>query len=965
MYLNFIKIGKLLEKRKLFDNKYVLQYCIRRELQTRNQTIDIKRSRSSFGAQPISHSPNHKVIAIRREDASVWERRAPLAPLHVRQLVKKGVRVIVQPSNRRAYPLQSYVQAGAVIQEDISEAPVVIGVKQVPIDSLLPNKTYAFFSHTIKAQEANMSLLDAILDRNIRLIDYEKMVDNNQRVVAFGRYAGIAGMIDIMHGLGLRLLALGHHTPFMHIGPAHNYRNSGMTKQAVRDAGYEIALSMMPRSIGPLTFVFTGSGNVSQGAQEIFQELPYEYVDVKDLSKVAQLGQPTKVYGSIVTRADHWVRKDGGDFDPDEANTHPERYYSNFATEIAPHASVIVNGIYWAHDSPKLLTIPDAKRLLQPQYQPWLPISVGSPALPHRLIAICDISADPGGSIEFMTECTTIDNPFCLYDADYNKHSTDFAGPGVLVCSIDNMPTQLPLEATQSFGDLLKPYIDDIINSDATKPFESCNFGSVVKNATIASNGLLTPNFEYIMDLRKKKDSSGPTKKSQSNQKNVLVLGAGYVSAPLVELLTRDDNIYVTVASELQGPGDELVKKALKSNAHSLVIDVSKNSEQLDKLIEDSDLVVSLLPYALHPKIAEKCIRLKTNMVTASYATPQMKELNDAAIEAGITVVNEVGLDPGVDHLLAMECFDHVHSNGGKITSFVSYCGGIPVPENADNPLRYKFSWNPKGVLLNSVAGAKWIENNEIREIPAGGALMDIANDIDFLHGYNLEGYPNRDSTIYKDIYGISSAKMVLRGTLRYKGFCDIMKGLHLMKLLDSTPHPSLHPKGPEITWKQFMTLQLGHQDDILLSNLKNLIYERVGNETRVNAIEKLGLLEEEPIFKLDTPIDTITHFLANKLSYGPNERDIIIMRHNIGIEWPDGSKEQKNINFVVYGDPNGYSAMAKTVGYPAGIAAKMVLNGEIQTRGVIAPMTSEIYHPMIKRLHDEGITYTETSNKL
>ena len=140
------------------------------------------------------------------------------------------------------------------------------------------------------------------------------------------------------------------------------------------------------------------------------------------------MGQPTKVYGSIVTRADHWVRKDGGSFDPIEADIHPERYYSNFAKEIAPHASVIVNGIYWSPNSPKLLTIPDAKRILQPQSTPWLPISVGSPALPHRLLAICDISADPGGSIEFMTDCTTIDNPFCLYDADYHKQSTDFAG---------------------------------------------------------------------------------------------------------------------------------------------------------------------------------------------------------------------------------------------------------------------------------------------------------------------------------------------------------------------------------------------------------------------------------------------------------------------------------------------------------------------------------------------------------
>ena len=184
------------------------------------------------------------------------------------------------------------------------------------------------------------------------------------------------------------------------------------------------------------------------------------------------------------------------------------------------------------------------------------------------------------------------------------------------------------------------------------------------------------------------------------------------------------------------------------------------------------------------------------------------------------------------------------------------------------------------------------------------------------------------------------------------------------MKLLDTDPHPSLHPKGPEITWKQFLITLLGHQDDILTSNLKNLVYERVENEFRLDAIENLGLLEEEPIVKLNTPIDTITHFLANKLSYKPNERDIIIMRHNIGIEWPDGTNEERYINLVVYGDPNGYSAMAKTVGYPTGIAAKMVLNGEIQTRGVIAPMTSEIYHPMLMRLRDEGITSTETSKK-
>lgn len=173
-----------------------------------------------------------KTIAIRREDQSVWERRAPLAPSNVRRLVRAGVKVLVQPSNRRAYPAQSYLAAGALLQEDISDASVIFGVKQVPIDQLIPNKTYCFFSHTIKAQETNMPLLDAILEKNIRLLDYEKLTDNNgQRVVAFGKYAGVAGMVNILHGLGLRLLALGHHTPFMVCEIFHSLLNESKWKK--------------------------------------------------------------------------------------------------------------------------------------------------------------------------------------------------------------------------------------------------------------------------------------------------------------------------------------------------------------------------------------------------------------------------------------------------------------------------------------------------------------------------------------------------------------------------------------------------------------------------------------------------------------------------------------------------------------------------------------------------------------
>ncbi|KAK0044758.1 alpha-aminoadipic semialdehyde synthase mitochondrial [Biomphalaria pfeifferi] len=445
-------------------------------------------------------------VAILRETVNAWERRAPLSPTQVLKLIKNGVKVIVQPSNRRAYSMKEYSDVGAVIKEDLSEASLMIGVKAVPVDSLIREKTYAFFSHTIKAQEDNMPLLDAILEKDIRLIDYEKMVDDKGvRMVAFGKYAGVSGMINILHGLGLRLLALGHHTPFMLIGPSHSYRNTAMAKQAVRDAGYEIALGHMPKSIGALTFVFTGSGNVSQGAQEVFQELPHEYVQPEHLPIVSVQGSTSQLYACVVRRRDHYKRKDGGKFDAEEFENHPERYISTFSHDIAPYASCIINGIYWAPGAPRLITVLDAKTALQPTVAPWLPSSPGCPTLPHRLLAICDISADPRGSIEFMRECTSIDKPFCLYDARKNINTYSFAGDGVLICSIDNMPAQIPREATEYFGSLLLPYIDEMLKSNAKTPFAEYDFSPVIRNAIIASNGELTPNFKYIQHLRTKR----------------------------------------------------------------------------------------------------------------------------------------------------------------------------------------------------------------------------------------------------------------------------------------------------------------------------------------------------------------------------------------------------------------------------------------------------------------------------
>ncbi|KAG8142854.1 putative Alpha-aminoadipic semialdehyde synthase protein [Naja naja] len=838
----------------------------------------------------------HKsVLAIRREDVNAWERRAPLAPRHVKMLTNLGYKVLVQPSNRRAIHEKDYIKAGGIIQEDISQACLIVGVKRPPEDKLIPNKNYAFFSHTIKAQEANMSLLDEILSKNIRLIDYEKMVDHRGvRVVAFGKWAGVAGMINILHGMGLRFLALGHHTPFMHIGMAHNYRNSSQAVQAVRDAGYEISLGLMPKSIGPLTFVFTGTGNVSKGAQEMFNALPCEFVEPHELKEVSRTGDLRKVYGTVLSRHQHLVRKTDGVYDPVEYDKHPELYTSQFNNDIAPYATCVINGIYWEQNTPRLLSRQDAQKLLAP-LQPSPAATEGCPELPHKLVAICDISADTEGSIEFMTECTTIDSPFCMYDADQHIIHDSVEGLGILMCSIDNLPAQLPIESTECFGDMLFPYIEEMLLSDASEPLESQNYSPVVRDAVITSNGSLTDKYKYIQKLRENREYMQSL--TMDKKKKVLILGSGYVSEPVIEYLTRDPNVEITAvspvslcprtASIMKSQLEHLSKKY--NNVAPIIMNITED-ERLSSLVKKHNLVISLLPYSFHPLVAKKCIDSRVNLVTASYLTPEMKELQKS----------EVGLDPGLDHMLAMDCIDKAKEVGAEIIN-----------------------------------------------IPAGGALLDSVTVMDFFPGLNLEGFPNRDSTKYAEPYGIQSAHTLLRGTLRYTGYCKAIEGFVKLGLINPEPCPMLSATTPPAKWKELMCKLLGLQPSVKYDELQQAVCKQLNeNKKQLEAVEWLGLLGDEPV----------------PTAHTSGERDMIVMRNEIGIRHPSGHLEDKYINLVVYGDDKGYSAMAKTVGYPTAIAAKMILEGEINSKGMIVPLTKDIYGPILKHIQAEGIAYTTQS---
>lgn len=884
----------------------------------------------------------NRAIAIRREDKNRWERRVPLVPDDVQKLVRdNGVKVYVQPSTRRVYPDEKFREAGAIVQEDISSADIILGVKEVPIPHLLDNKSYIFFSHTHKGQKYNMPMLKKILDKKINLIDYELMTDEkNKRLVLFGKFAGYAGMIDGFHALGQRLLGLGYATPFLNIGMTYMYRCLADARLDIIRSGQTIMDDCLPAELGPLTFVFTGDGNVSQGALHVFKCLPHQWVSPKELKDLVESEKYNrhKVYLCQVKTADHIIRKDDGSFNKEDYMKHPEKYTSNFHEEIAPYTSVLVNGIFWSTKHPRLITTEQAHRLaIQKRW---------------RMLAIADISCDINGSIEFMSHASTIDHPFFMYDPITNKNHQEIEGSGVIIMSIDNLPTEMPLEASEYFSDALLPYVRDL----------ALNIKSpVIDRATIAVNGELVGKHKNLENFISK--YAGNSNISVTGSKKILVLGSGYVAAPLIDYLVRSEENLVTIASNSLSEATKLA--AGRKRIEVTKLDVA-DTQSLSSLISAHDAVVSFVPASMHVSVAELCIANKKHMVTASYISPAMAALDERAKAAGITILNELGLDPGIDHLTAMQLFDHVKAEGGRISSFVSWCGGLPAPEASGNPLGYKFSWSPKGVLLAGLNSAKYKWDGKLLNIP-GPELLKSSLPVELYKGFSLEGIPNRDSLSYLDVYNLGKVddiQTMFRGTLRYKGYGELMSGFKDLGLFNQSPSKKYG------NWRELMFGELGISNEVdLLPAIQSKLTGPAKQQQLQRVLSALDWLEAlsntNPVGQSSSVIDAFCELLQRKLVYGVGERDMVAMQHEFGIEWADGSKEKKTSTLISYGDVGGYSAMAKTVGLPAAIGTQLLLEGAIKRRGVLAPVTKDIYEPTLVKLEGEGITFTEESKKL
>jgi alpha-aminoadipic semialdehyde synthase len=432
--------------------------------------------------------------------------------------------------------------------------------------------------------------------------------------------------------------------------------------------------------------------------------------------------------------------------------------------------------------------------------------------------------------------------------------------------------------------------------------------------------------------------TSALTVESPVEQK-VLIFGSGLVSESLVEYLGRRGNRQILVVSDDEDRARIVAQKARRGSRIGLNMTTVGDFE-LSELVKDADIVVSVLPAKMHPHVARACIGQRTDLVTASYESEEMRGLDIAARQAGISLVNEVGLDPGLDHMSAMKIIDDIHERGGTVTVFESLCGGLPAPEASDNPLRYKFSWSPMGVLSACQNAACYRRDGQIINV-SGEDLLDSAETfLDVWSELELEALPNRNSLPYAGIYGIESARTVFRGTLRFGGFSSLMYTFRKMGLFD----PS---NAAASTWKEVISAM-----------------ELPAEAIRAReCLEWLGMLDSTPLACPESVMQSFCSVLEDKLKLQRHERDMVLMHHLIKASFEDGCSEVHRSSLQVFGDDK-MTAMSKTVGYTVAATTELVLDGLLTKKGLILPTTPEIYNPILAALAKEGVTFNEFVEK-
>lgn len=425
-------------------------------------------------------------IGIRHEDKYLMEKRVALTPEHLGLLSGQGIDFEVQKSDKRAFTDAEYKEAGAKIVDHFSEAQTIFGVKEIPEDFFETGKTYVFFSHVIKGQPYNMPMLKAMMRKKCQLIDYEKIVnEEGKRLIFFGRFAGLAGMINSLWSYGKRLKLEGVSNPFENIRQAHTYSSLSEAMKAVSEAGYALASKGMNKKAGPMIIGFTGYGNVSKGAQEIANLLPSIEISPRQLLELDFDEAPSNIaYKVIFKEKDISTPIDEKlVFKLSHYYKHPELYKNNFEQYI-PKLSILMNCMYWDDRYPRIVTKDYLGKLFK----------TGKP----HLKVIGDVSCDPDGSIEITHKGTEIEDPVFVYNPIQDDYTMGFEGEGVLVMAVDILPSELPRESSEAFSEVLYPFVKAIANQDFGLKFDQLSLPLPIKKALILHQGELTPDFKYI-----------------------------------------------------------------------------------------------------------------------------------------------------------------------------------------------------------------------------------------------------------------------------------------------------------------------------------------------------------------------------------------------------------------------------------------------------------------------------------
>jgi saccharopine dehydrogenase-like NADP-dependent oxidoreductase len=439
--------------------------------------------------------------------------------------------------------------------------------------------------------------------------------------------------------------------------------------------------------------------------------------------------------------------------------------------------------------------------------------------------------------------------------------------------------------------------------------------------------------------------------------KNLLVIGAGRSATALINYIldqAKQHNFFITVADA----SIELAQQKVNNhpNGRAIWLDASRHTDRRD-VIARHDVVVSLLPPQMHLEVAQDCIVLGKHMVTASYVSKQVFRLGDEARQRALVFMNELGLDPGIDHMSAMQRIHHIQHNGGKITAFYSYTGGLVAPESDDNPWHYKFSWNPRNVVLAGQGTAQFLEEGKLKYIPYR-RLFRQYHLVDIPQMGQWEVYANRDSLLYKDAYGLQGIRTLFRGTIRHQGFCDAWNALVRIGLTDAT-FPIVD--SDKLTYHDLMEAFLGiSQHSGSVKDRMAQLLETAPDSDVMKKLEWLGLFSKRRIKVKDaTPALILENLLLEKWSLGPKEKDMVIMQHVF--EYEKGKEKRRlTSTLVMKGNDGTDTAMSRLVGLPLGIFVKLLLLDKISTTGVSIPTMPEVYEPVMAELEQFGVKFVE-----